>query len=84
MCPLQGSRESIMSYYSNAGGEVYGKYPVSGEILFGMKYDHQGQEFQIQVHQARDIAAVDKKHNISDPWVSVQLSWNWENILHIQ
>lgn len=56
-----------MSYYSNAGGEVYGKYPVSGEILFGMKYDHQGQEFQIQVHQARDIAAVDKKHNISDP-----------------
>ncbi|XP_046848226.1 synaptotagmin-like protein 4 isoform X3 [Xenia sp. Carnegie-2017] len=68
-----GSRESIMSYYSNAGGEVYGKYPVSGEILFGMKYDHQGQEFQIQVHQARDIAAVDKKHNISDPYVKTYL-----------
>ena len=66
-CFSQGSRESIVSYYSNAGGEVYGKYPVSGEILFGIKYDPKIQEFQIQIHQARDITAVDKKSKTSDP-----------------
>ncbi len=63
----QGSRESIASYYSNAGGEVYGKYPVSGEILFGIQYDPKTQEFHVQIHQARDITAVDKKSNTSDP-----------------
>jgi hypothetical protein len=66
-CFSQGSRESIVSYYSNAGGEVYGKYPVSGEVLFGIKYDPKIQEFQIQIHQARGITAVDKKSNTSDP-----------------
>lgn len=56
-----------MSYYSNAGGEVYGKYPVTGDIYFGMKYDAISQELQIQIHQARNIAAVDEKNKVSDP-----------------
>ena len=58
-----------MSYYSNAGGEVYGNYPVSGEILFGIKYDPKIQEFQVQIHQGRDITAADKKTETSDPYV---------------
>ena len=46
---------------------MYGKYPVSGEIFFGIKYDAKIQEFQVQVHKAREITAVDKKSKTSDP-----------------
>ena len=46
---------------------MYGKYPVSGEIRFGIKYDPKIKEFQVQIHQARDITAVDTKSQRSDP-----------------
>lgn len=64
---LQSSRESIVSMYSNAGSENYGKFPVSGEVLFGLSYNYKQSTLEVDVKQCRGIAAVDQKKNSSDP-----------------
>ena len=68
-CRLQASRESIMSYYSDAGEVNYGKIPVSGDIQFGLDYNYKANTFEILVKQCRNLAPVDTKKNRSDPYV---------------
>lgn len=64
---LQGSRESIVSYYSDAGEGRFGNVTVTGEVLFGLKYNKHKQQLEIQIHRAKDIAAADPKRGRSDP-----------------
>ncbi|KAK3699302.1 hypothetical protein QZH41_018419 [Actinostola sp. cb2023] len=68
-----GSRESIVSYYSDAGEGHYGNIAVTGEVQIGLKYDFRAEKLEVQVHRARDIAPVDTKKNRSDPYVKVYL-----------
>ena len=66
---LQGSRDSLNSRYSEAGEEHYGKYPVTGEVLFGLSYNYKQSVLEIDVRQCRELAPVDVKKNSSDPSV---------------
>ena len=66
---IQASRESIASYYSDAGEGNYGKIPVTGEVLFGLDYNYKNNIFEIHVKQCRDLAVVDTKKKRSDPYV---------------
>jgi len=66
-CDVQDSRESLASVYSDAGEINYGRIPVSGEITFGLEYDHKLSVLKIHIKGCRDLAPVDTKHNRSDP-----------------
>ncbi|XP_031557758.1 uncharacterized protein LOC116294313 isoform X2 [Actinia tenebrosa] len=68
-----GSRESIVSYYSEAGEGHYGNIPITGEVQFGLKYNYRVGKLEVQVHRAKDIAPVDTKKNRSDPYVKAYL-----------
>ncbi|XP_068698307.1 synaptotagmin-like protein 2 isoform X2 [Montipora foliosa] len=68
-----GSRESIVSYYSEAGEGRFGNVVVKGEVLFGIKYDKRKNQLEVQIHRAKDIAAADEKKGRSDPYVKVYL-----------
>ncbi|XP_048577698.1 uncharacterized protein LOC5500410 isoform X2 [Nematostella vectensis] len=68
-----GSRESIVSYYSDAGEGNYGNIPVTGEVQVGLRYDYKHEKLEVQVHRARDIAPVDTKKKRSDPYIKVYL-----------
>ena len=57
----------MLSCYSDAGEEHYGKLPVSGEILFGLTYNYKLSVLEIDIRQCKDLAAVDQKKNYSDP-----------------
>ena len=61
------SRESLNSYYSDAGDGVYGKVPVSGDIMFGLDYNYKQGTFEVHIKQCRDLAPVDPKKKRSDP-----------------
>ena len=64
---LQGSRESIVSYYSDSGEGRFGNVTVTGEVFFGLKYNKHKHQLEVQVHRAKDIAAADEKKGRSDP-----------------
>lgn len=64
---LKDSRESIVSYYSNAGEVDYGKIPVTGEIQFGLDYNYRTGTLEIYIKQCKDLAPADTKRNRSDP-----------------
>ena len=70
-CPIgflfQGSRDSLSSYYSNAGEVNYGKINVTGDIQFGLDYDYKTVCLEIRIKQCRDLAAADTKKVRSDP-----------------
>lgn len=68
-----GSRESIVSYYSDAGEGRFGNVTVTGEVLFGLKYNKHKQQLEIQIHRAKDIAAADQRKGRSDPYAKVYL-----------
>lgn len=68
-----GSKESITSCYSDAGEENYGKYPVTGEILFGLNYNYTLNILEITIRRCKDLAPVDPKRNRSDPYVKTYL-----------
>ena len=40
---------------------------IAGEILLGLKYDESFQQFEVQVHKAKDLVAADARKNSSDP-----------------
>ena len=62
---FQQSFGSMLSIYSDAGG--YGSVPISGEMLFSIKYDNIAGVFEVHVQKAKGIAAVNKKTRASDP-----------------
>ena len=64
---FQTSRESIASFYSDAGEGHYGKIPVTGDILFGLDYNYKNNVFEVLIKQCRDLAPVDTKRKRSDP-----------------
>lgn len=68
-----GSRDSLSSYYSNAGEVNYGKIVVTGEIQFGLDYDYKTVCLEIRIKQCRDLAAADGKKIRSDPYVKSYL-----------
>ena len=56
-----------MSYYSDAGEGRFGNIPVTGEVLFGLRYDKRKDQLEVQIHRAKDIAPADEKKGRSDP-----------------
>jgi len=64
---LQDSKESIVSFYSNAGGVDYGKIPVTGDIQFGIDYNYRTGTLEISIRQCKDLAPADTRRNKSDP-----------------
>lgn len=70
---LGDSRESLASVYSDAGEINYGRIPVTGDIVFGLDYDHKKSALVITIKGCHDLAPVDIKHNRSDPYVKVYL-----------
>ncbi|XP_071956702.1 uncharacterized protein [Antedon mediterranea] len=68
----KGSSSSLTSLYS-ASGEAYGKIPITGDVQFGLSYNHKLTQFSINVVACRDLAPVDTKKNKSDPYVKVYL-----------
>ncbi|XP_033100464.1 synaptotagmin-like protein 4 isoform X6 [Anneissia japonica] len=67
-----GSSTSLTSLYS-AGGEAYGKIPITGDVQFGLSYNHKLIQFSINVVSCQDLAPVDTKKNKSDPYVKIYL-----------
>lgn len=70
---IADSRESILSFYSNAGEVDYGKIPVTGEICFGLEYNYRTGTLEIQIKQCKGLATADPKRNRSDPYVKTYL-----------
>ncbi|XP_062576960.1 protein piccolo-like [Saccostrea cucullata] len=70
---IADSRESILSFYSNAGEVDYGKIPVTGEICFGLEYNYRTGTLEIQIKQCKGLAPADTKRNRSDPYVKTYL-----------
>ncbi|XP_033100458.1 synaptotagmin-like protein 4 isoform X4 [Anneissia japonica] len=68
----KGSSTSLTSLYS-AGGEAYGKIPITGDVQFGLSYNHKLIQFSINVVSCQDLAPVDTKKNKSDPYVKIYL-----------
>lgn len=68
---LQDSRESIASFYSDAGGVNYGKVPVTGEIQFGIDYNYRTGTLEIAIRQCKELAPADPKRHRSDPYVLI-------------
>ena len=52
---------------------VTGVVPVRGSIRFGMKYQNATNTFQVHIFNAKNIAAVDIKKELSDPLVGFAL-----------
>ncbi|ELU00294.1 hypothetical protein CAPTEDRAFT_184235 [Capitella teleta] len=67
------SRESLASFYSDAGDGVHGKIPVSGEIQFALEYNYKLGQFEVHVKSCRDLAPADSKKKRSDPYVKTYL-----------
>ncbi|XP_074601613.1 uncharacterized protein LOC141855450 isoform X5 [Brevipalpus obovatus] len=65
--------DSLSSIYSAAGGGRYGMVPISGEILFSLAYDRIEEKLEVHIKECRDLAAVDKKRNRSDPYCKLYL-----------
>ncbi|KAG8178559.1 hypothetical protein JTE90_023251 [Oedothorax gibbosus] len=68
-----GRSESVTSVYSAAGGGRYGTVTVTGEICFGLIYNHKAGILEIVIKECRNLAAVDTKRNRSDPYVKAYL-----------
>jgi len=64
---------SLTSVYSTDSANIYDQVPIRGDIQFGMKYSQKKGIFEVHVFQARDIAAIDSKKGISDPYCKVYL-----------
>jgi synaptotagmin-like protein len=63
----QSSRESLASVYSDAGDVNYSRVPVSGDITFGLEYDHKISALRINVKNCQNLSPADSKHNWSNP-----------------
>ncbi|KAG8181501.1 hypothetical protein JTE90_010172 [Oedothorax gibbosus] len=63
---------SMTSVYSAAGFH-YGCVTVSGDVLFGLNYNHKAQVMEVFVKQCRNLAATDTRNNKSNPYVKVYL-----------
>ena len=62
----QGSSASLTSLYST-GEEFYGKYPITGDVSFGMGYNYKTNIFQLKIGGCRDLVPIDAKRSKSDP-----------------
>ncbi|XP_071504109.1 synaptotagmin-like protein 4 isoform X5 [Diadema antillarum] len=69
---FMGSTSSLASLYST-GEEFYGKYPITGDINFGLNYNFKTNVFEIKIHGCRDLVPIDAKRNKSDPYVKTYL-----------
>lgn len=67
------SRESLASYYSDAGDIAHSTIPVTGEILFSLNYNYKTSMLEVGIKQCRDIAMADSRRRRSDPYVKTYL-----------
>ncbi|XP_060603579.1 synaptotagmin-like protein 4 isoform X4 [Ruditapes philippinarum] len=67
------SRESLASYYSDAGDIAYSNIPITGEILFSLNYNYKTNMLEVGVKQCRNIAVADLRRRRSDPYVKTYL-----------
>ncbi|XP_053397825.1 uncharacterized protein LOC123552334 isoform X2 [Mercenaria mercenaria] len=67
------SRESLASYYSDAGDIAYSNIPITGEILFSLNYNYKTNMLEVGVKQCRNIAVADTRRRRSDPYVKTYL-----------
>eukprot|EP00794_Sanderia_malayensis_P000447 gene447-1088_t len=69
--------ESYESLDSNRSDDVYEaqrpQVKVAGEIFLGLKYEASSQHFEVQVHKAKGLVAVDTRKKTSDPYVKTYL-----------
>ncbi|GFQ63921.1 synaptotagmin-like protein 4 [Trichonephila clavata] len=63
---------SMTSVYSGAGCH-YGFVTVSGDVLFGLNYNQKSQMMEVFIKECRNLAAIDVRHNKSNPYVKVYL-----------
>ncbi|XP_052808744.1 uncharacterized protein LOC128237352 isoform X2 [Mya arenaria] len=67
------SRESLASYYSDAGDIAYSNVPVTGEILLSINYNHKTGMLEVGIKNCRDIAVADSRRKKTDPYVKTYL-----------
>ncbi|XP_078700232.1 uncharacterized protein LOC144926981 isoform X14 [Branchiostoma floridae x Branchiostoma belcheri] len=70
---MSGSRESIMSYYSDAGDGYYGNIEITGDILLSLDYNFKNMVLAVHIKKCRDLAVADEKKKKSDPYVKTYL-----------
>ncbi|XP_078617778.1 synaptotagmin-like protein 4 isoform X12 [Branchiostoma floridae x Branchiostoma japonicum] len=70
---MSGSRESIMSYYSDAGDGYYGNIDITGDILLSLDYNFKNMVLAVNIKKCRDLAVADDKKKKSDPYVKTYL-----------
>ncbi|CAH1228540.1 SYTL5 [Branchiostoma lanceolatum] len=70
---MSGSRESIMSYYSDAGDGYYGNIEITGDILLSLDYNFKNMVLAVNIKKCRDLAVADDKKKKSDPYVKTYL-----------
>ncbi|XP_041462848.1 synaptotagmin-like protein 4 isoform X7 [Lytechinus variegatus] len=68
----KGSTSSLTSLYST-GEEFYGKYPITGDVSFGLGYNFKTNVFEVKIGGCRDLVPIDAKRNKSDPYIKTYL-----------
>jgi len=71
---------STESIYGTMARGNHPKYPIVGEICFGLDFNYLHKILEIDVKQCRDIAAVDTKRNISNPYVKNNHFFTWHSL----
>ncbi|XP_067951611.1 synaptotagmin-like protein 4 isoform X9 [Watersipora subatra] len=66
------STESITSALSEAGAD-YSKHDITGDLKLSVAFDKPTGLLTLTIHECRDLVAVNKKKNISDPYVKAYL-----------
>ncbi|XP_067951605.1 synaptotagmin-like protein 5 isoform X3 [Watersipora subatra] len=69
---LTVSTESITSALSEAGAD-YSKHDITGDLKLSVAFDKPTGLLTLTIHECRDLVAVNKKKNISDPYVKAYL-----------
>ncbi|XP_055943748.1 uncharacterized protein LOC129974954 isoform X2 [Argiope bruennichi] len=68
-----GAHSASMNSVYSAAGCHYGSVTVSGDVLFGLNYNQKSQMMEVFIKECRNLAAIDIRHNKSNPYVKVYL-----------
>ncbi|GFT12437.1 synaptotagmin-like protein 4 [Nephila pilipes] len=68
-----GAHSASMTSVYSAAGCHYGFVTVSGDVLFGLNYNQKSQMMEVFIKECRNLAAIDVRHNKSNPYVKVYL-----------
>ncbi|GFW18061.1 synaptotagmin-like protein 5 [Trichonephila clavipes] len=68
-----GAHSASMTSVYSAASCHYGFVTVSGDVLFGLNYNQKSQMMEVFIKECRNLAAIDVRHNKSNPYVKVYL-----------